>query len=141
MINLSCNFRGNSTTNIKWFIRLASNDNNQHMLLPPLKLYRRILRSHRNLSPVQKSIGDSYVKNEFRLHKNIDNPLHIVGFLTSWQDYWHIVSNGEWQEGTLSQQKLEKMSKEQVVQLYELMKEAQRLHDTVKTNDNPQNGK
>lgn len=96
-------------------------------LLPPLMLYRRLLRAHRVLPPVQRSVGDKYVKNEFKLHKNIDNPLHIVGFLTSWQDYLHMISNGEWQEGTLSKSTFDKMSLEQVGQLYELMKETEHV--------------
>jgi len=96
-------------------------------LLPPLMLYRRILRAHRVLPEVQRSIGDKYVKNEFNLHKDIDNPLHIVAFLTSWQDYLHMITNGQWQEGTLSKSSLEKMSPEQVGQLYELMKETERV--------------
>lgn len=48
-------------------------------LLPPLQLYRRILRVHRRkLEPEMRVLGDSYVKSEFRLHKNVENPLHIV---------------------------------------------------------------
>lgn len=97
-------------------------------LLPPLMLYRRILRAHRMLPEVQRSVGDKYVKNEFKLHKSADNPLHIVGFLTSWQDYLHIITNGEWQEGTLSKNALDKMSPQQVGQLYELMKETERIY-------------
>ena len=108
--------------------RLASHQSkDRDVLLPPLMLYRRILRAHRVLPEVQRSIGDKYVKNEFQLHKDIDNPLHIVGFLTSWQDYLHMISNGKWQEGTLSKSTLEKMSPEQVGQLYELMKESERV--------------
>jgi hypothetical protein len=47
-------------------------------LLPPLQLYRRILRVHRKLDPEMRVLGDSYVKNEFRAHKTVENPLHIV---------------------------------------------------------------
>lgn len=97
-------------------------------LLPPLMLYRRILRAHRMLPEIQRSVGDKYVKNEFKLHKSTDNPLHIVGFLTSWQDYLHMITNGEWQEGTLSKSALDKMSPQQVGQLYELMKETERIY-------------
>ncbi|CAH01110.1 Sdh7p [Kluyveromyces lactis] len=96
-------------------------------LLPPLQLYRRILREHRNLPTMQRELGDQYVKNEFKLHKSTDNPLYIVGFLASWQDYLHMITRGEWEEGTLSTDLLEKMSPEQVTQLYELMKEAEQL--------------
>lgn len=47
-------------------------------LLPPLQLYRRILRVHRKLDPELRVLGDQYVKSEFRAHRNWDNPLHIV---------------------------------------------------------------
>lgn len=96
-------------------------------LLPPLQLYRRILREHRNLPQVQRELGDQYVKNEFKLHKSTDNPLYIVGFLASWQDYLHMITNGRWEEGTLSSEFLDKMSPEQITQLYELMKETTNL--------------
>jgi hypothetical protein len=48
-------------------------------LLPPLQLYRRILRVHRKkLDPEMRVLGDGYVKSEFRAHRNVENPLHIV---------------------------------------------------------------
>lgn len=47
-------------------------------LLPPLQLYRRILRVHRKLDPELRILGDSYVKKEFRAHRSWENPLHIV---------------------------------------------------------------
>ncbi|SCW03029.1 LAFE_0G01376g1_1 [Lachancea fermentati] len=96
-------------------------------LLPPLQLYRRILREHKSLPLPQRELGDQYVKNEFRLHRETTNPLYIVGFLASWQDYLHMITKGDWVEGTLSAQVLEKMSPEQVGQLYELMKETEGL--------------
>lgn len=49
-------------------------------LLPPLQLYRRILRVHRKLDPELRVLGDSYVKKEFRAHRTAENPLHIVRF-------------------------------------------------------------
>ncbi|CAD6614657.1 BBL_G0013430.mRNA.1.CDS.1 [Saccharomyces cerevisiae] len=76
----------------------------------------------------QREMGDQYVRNEFKLHKDINNPLHIVGFLASWQDYLNMISNGGWKDATLSSETLEKLSPEQTVQLYELMKETQKLH-------------
>lgn len=69
------------------------------------------------------------MKSEFKLHRNTDNPLHIVGFLASWQDYLQMISKGDWVEGSLTSDVLEKLSPEQVVQLYELMKETQQLRD------------
>ncbi|EDO18969.1 hypothetical protein Kpol_2002p39 [Vanderwaltozyma polyspora DSM 70294] len=106
-------------------------------LLPPLQLYRRILREHKHLPTAQRELGDQYVKNEFKLHKDIDNPLHIVGFLTSWQDYLRMISRDGWKEERLSAAVLEKMSPEQVTQLYELMKETENIRNgTMKKGEN-----
>jgi hypothetical protein len=55
-------------------------------VLPPLPLYRRLLRAHRRyLPPAARVIGDEYVKAEFRRTKDTENPVHIIGFLTQWQ--------------------------------------------------------
>lgn len=53
-------------------------------LLPPLQLYRRILRVHRKLDPEMRVLGDSYVKKEFRAHRTAENPLHIVRYTGRW---------------------------------------------------------
>lgn len=101
-------------------------------LLPPLQLYRALLRAHVYKLPSEiRALGDQYVKAEFKAHKNIDNPLHIVGFLTQWQDYLREIDGGSWMQGKLKKQDLEKMSPEQVGQLYELMQETQKMgeHD------------
>jgi hypothetical protein len=48
-------------------------------LLPPIPLYRTILRTHRKrLGVEERVLGDMYVKAEFRAHKDIDNPVQIV---------------------------------------------------------------
>jgi hypothetical protein len=48
-------------------------------LLPPIPLYRTILRTHRKrLGIEERLLGDMYVKAEFRAHKDIDNPVQIV---------------------------------------------------------------
>lgn len=48
-------------------------------LLPPLPLYRRLLRAHRRHLPREmRLLGDEYVKAEFRAHRNVDNPAHMV---------------------------------------------------------------
>ncbi|ODQ78149.1 hypothetical protein BABINDRAFT_162822 [Babjeviella inositovora NRRL Y-12698] len=107
-------------------------------LLPPLKLYRAILRSHRKLPQLHRDLGDQYVKAEFKAHKSIDNPLHIVGFLTSWQDYLTMVDQGKWMSDEssgadklavqgLTMEMLDSMSEDQIVQLYELMKETKKV--------------
>lgn len=97
-------------------------------LLPPLKLYKAILRAHwRKLPSELRYLGDEYVKAEFKAHKSTDNPLYIVGFLTQWQDYLTSIDGESWQEGKITKDELDKMSPEQVGQLYELMQETQRL--------------
>lgn len=55
------------------------------ILMAPIKLYREILRSHRSLPPAMRAMGDDYVKAEFKRHKDIENPAHIVGFVSQWQ--------------------------------------------------------
>jgi len=92
-------------------------------LLPPLQLYRRLLRTHRRLLPPDmRVLGDEYVRAEFRLHRDIDNPVHIVGFLTEWQLYAQALEGDAWRGDRLDAGKIEKMSDEQVGQLYELMR-------------------
>ncbi|OCF36440.1 acetate non-utilizing protein 9, mitochondrial [Kwoniella heveanensis CBS 569] len=79
-------------------------------------------------------MGDSYIKSEFRLTRSTDNPLHIVAFLGQWKLYLDdlessISSRGDaadigtkqWRGRKLDSEAFEKMSKEQVGQLYELM--------------------
>lgn len=54
-------------------------------LLPPIPLYRRLLRAHRKHLPHEmRVLGDEYVKAEFRAHRNVDNPVHLVGRKLSW---------------------------------------------------------
>lgn len=102
------------------------------VLLPPIPLYRRILRAHRkHLSENMRLIGDNYVKSEFRSHRNIENPVHIVGrhfillkrvyldliviiyqvgFLTEWQMYAQKLEGGDWIREKMDPGKIEKMS-------------------------------
>lgn len=50
-------------------------------LLPPIPLYRRLFRAHRRHLPAEmRVLGDEYIKAEFRAHKNIDNPAHLVSY-------------------------------------------------------------
>ncbi|KAL2819680.1 hypothetical protein BJX63DRAFT_358769 [Aspergillus granulosus] len=91
-------------------------------LLPPIPLYRRILRVHRKkLDPEMRILGDSYVKSEFRAHRSTENPLHIIGFLTEWQLYAQKLEGDTWIGEKLDKGKLDKMSDQQLGQLYELM--------------------
>ena len=114
-------------------------------LLPAIPLYRRLLRLHRKkLDPEERVFGDTYLKAEFHRHKGIDNPLHIVGFLTQWQIYGQMIADkdakdkegvntgpgqsnevhGEgWKKGAEEwrmEYLLDKMSDQQVGQVYEL---------------------
>ncbi|KAI5861732.1 P-loop containing nucleoside triphosphate hydrolase protein [Durotheca rogersii] len=83
-----------------------------HMaLLPPIPLYRRLLRAHRNhLPPAMRVLGDQFVKAEFRAHRNVDNPVHLVGFLTEWQLYAQQLEGESWAGAKLDPAKIEKMS-------------------------------
>lgn len=56
-------------------------------ILPPLPLYRNLLRVHRRLPIEMRSLGDDYLKSEFKRHKQADNPVHIMGFLLEWNRY------------------------------------------------------
>jgi hypothetical protein len=85
-------------------------------------------------------MGDSYVKSEFRLTRGTDNPLHIIAFLSQWKIYLdelesslqaqlgQVARKGKgkatemtWSGRKLNVEAFEKMSGEQVGQLYELM--------------------
>ncbi|KAM5445091.1 hypothetical protein MaudCBS49596_007862 [Microsporum audouinii] len=98
-------------------------------LLPPIPLYRRLLRAHRRKLPADlRFLGDSYVKSEFRAHRNVENPIHIIGFLTEWQLYAQQLEGDSWADGKLDKAKIDKMSDQQIGQLYELMQ-------TIKSSD------
>ncbi|KAI5449028.1 hypothetical protein NCC49_005678 [Naganishia albida] len=100
-------------------------------LLPPIPLYRALLRSHRSLPEEMRYIGDSYVKSEFRRTQSTDNPIHIIGFLSQWKLYLDEVraeAAREKGEGAkpfsgrpLNTEFFEKLSDEQAGQMYELM--------------------
>ncbi|KAI9795805.1 MAG: acetate non-utilizing protein 9 [Piccolia ochrophora] len=91
-------------------------------LLPPIPLYRRLLRAHRrHLEPAQRTIGDQYVSAEFRRHRDVENPVHIIGFLTEWQMYAQAVEGDQWRGEKLDRGKVDKMSDQQLGQLHELM--------------------
>lgn len=71
-------------------------------------------------------LGDEYVKAEFRAHRSVDNPAHLIGFLTEWQLYAQKIEGDSWVGEKLDQAKIEKMSDEQLGQFYELMKAIQK---------------
>ncbi|KAF2716621.1 ACN9-domain-containing protein [Polychaeton citri CBS 116435] len=92
-------------------------------LLPPIPLYRRILRSHRKcLDHEMRVLGDKYVKSEFHAHREVENPVHIIGFLTEWQMYAQHIEGESWRGEKMDKAKIDKMSDEQLGQMYELMR-------------------
>lgn len=92
-------------------------------LLPPIPLYRRILRAHRKFLPHDmRVLGDQYVRAEFRAHKEVENPVHIIGFLSEWQGYAQQVEGDSWKGEKMDKGKVDKMSDEQLGQMYELMR-------------------
>jgi hypothetical protein len=56
-------------------------------MLKPSGLYRSILRAHKKFLPNDlRSIGDVYVKQEFKLHKTA-KPEQADAFMTEWTGY------------------------------------------------------
>jgi len=53
----------------------------------PLQLYRAILREHRHLPNQMKGIGDTYVKQEFQLHKGVEPGKQLDQFMVGWNNY------------------------------------------------------
>ena len=82
-------------------------------LLPPIPLYRRLLRAHRKHLPHDmRVLGDEYIKSEFRAHREVENPVHIVGFLTEWQTYAQQIEGERWRGEKMEKGKVDKMSGE-----------------------------
>ncbi|KAI4194198.1 MAG: hypothetical protein LQ346_003736 [Caloplaca aetnensis] len=71
-------------------------------------------------------LGDEYMKSEFRAHRNIENPIHIVGFLKEWQMYAQQVEGDSWLGDKMDKERIDKMSDQQLGQLYELMQAIQK---------------
>ena len=46
-------------------------------------LYKAILRLHKGMPPELKEIGDKYVKEEFKRHKDAEAPFVVV-FMKEW---------------------------------------------------------
>ena len=80
-----------------------------------VNLYRSLLRAHRQYLPTDmRSLGDAYVKSEFRLHAKkqpaeggdsststkTTTPEQLATFCTEWEKYLHqITSTGEQMKG------------------------------------------
>lgn len=56
--------------------------------LYPISLYRAILKAHRQLPSVDmQKLGNTYVRNEFKQHKQTNNPEHLRQFFLGWSQY------------------------------------------------------
>ncbi|XP_075443403.1 succinate dehydrogenase assembly factor 3, mitochondrial isoform X1 [Ascaphus truei] len=96
-------------------------------------LYRKILLLHRTLPLHLKALGDQYVKDEFRRHKNASSGEAKL-FMEEWEAYstvlWKQAKAGVRIPGVkgnfgtvLSEDKLNSLREEQIGQLHELMQE------------------
>ena len=57
-----------------------------------LLLYRTLLRTHEQiLIPSQRSLGDAMVKQEFRVHKKVQDEARAREFIKSWLQYLEIL--------------------------------------------------
>ncbi|RDA89846.1 hypothetical protein CP533_6302 [Ophiocordyceps camponoti-saundersi (nom. inval.)] len=114
------------------YVSSASTTTQPTALLPPIALYRRLLRAHRkHLSSPMRVLGDNYVKAEFRAHRKVDNPAHLIGFLTEWQLYAQKIEGDAWTGDKIDHEKIDKLSEEQMRQLFELMQAIQAHRQTV----------
>ncbi|XP_068189531.1 succinate dehydrogenase assembly factor 3, mitochondrial [Antennarius striatus] len=97
-------------------------------------MYKRILVLHRFLPLELKALGDQYVKDEFRRHKQASAE-EVKSFMTEWENYKDTLqaqvleSAGEQLQSVkfgadLSEEKFNSLQEEQIGQLYELMLES-----------------
>lgn len=91
-----------------------------------LRLYRRVLKLHKHLPLTSKALGDQYVKNEFRRHKNA-NPDQITKFIQEWKIYADLLERQQ-QQGdnfgsNISEEYLQNIDEDQLYQLYALHQE------------------
>lgn len=110
----------------------------------PLRLYRRILRVHRWLPRDLRSLGDQYVRSEFRMHRTVSDPATIQRFMHQWEAYTEqledqvegiqkgVQLDGEGASSRnrafgskLDPKMLDRMTDDQIQTLWELRKEAQ----------------
>ncbi|CAI5453275.1 unnamed protein product [Caenorhabditis angaria] len=97
----------------------------------PLFLYKSILRLHYGLPKEARLMGDTYVKDEFRRHKNAE-PSFVKPFIDEWTNYCVMLSKQLSSAGIrkgqigadLPADKLNNLSNEHIQQLVELRIEA-----------------
>lgn len=87
-----------------------------------LSLYRSLLRIHGAVLPAaQRALGDRYVREEFKAHKEVP-PAQADAFMKTWQEYWvHLArSRGDAIGRDLDKDTTEALSEEQAAKLDEL---------------------
>ncbi|XP_005099796.1 succinate dehydrogenase assembly factor 3, mitochondrial [Aplysia californica] len=92
-------------------------------------LYKALLKLHRGLPVQMKALGDQYVKEEFRLHKEA-KPEETEVFMQEWTKYYVTLAKQLGQRrhkqlvgNDLSPQMLDNLRPEQMGQLHELFVE------------------
>ncbi|PXF42189.1 Succinate dehydrogenase assembly factor 3, mitochondrial [Gracilariopsis chorda] len=107
-----------------------------------LSLYRRILRLHRlKLPDLQRSVGDQYVRQEFRAHRDV-KPEQEKQFLHQWEDYAaHLSLEADFfgLGRDLSKADVESLSDDQKAQLQRLQSSAASIgiQEKAEAGDNP----
>lgn len=93
------------------------------------RLYKTVLRLHRGLPLEIQSLGNSYVRDEFKRHKTC-NLAEANVFLNEWANYAISLAKQLGLQGpktsetlgkNLNSEDIEKLRDEQVYQLYELL--------------------
>uniref|UniRef100_A0A0N4ZST5 Succinate dehydrogenase assembly factor 3 n=1 Tax=Parastrongyloides trichosuri TaxID=131310 RepID=A0A0N4ZST5_PARTI len=99
----------------------------------PLILYKRILRLHYGLPKEMKILGDGYVKDEFRRHKDAP-PEYTLVFLKEWTEYCMSLSKQLSGKGlakgdfgkNINPNLIDQLDEDKLYQLYELKVEAEK---------------
>ncbi|KAF4751731.1 hypothetical protein FOZ63_000003 [Perkinsus olseni] len=100
-----------------------------------LDLYRKILRLHRTKLPtVMRSLGDAYVKKEFRMHlvQQACSDPQLKQFVAQWEKYYSTISEQEVVKGQrMSTAEKSQLNDAQKKQLKALRVEAKKLGSAV----------
>ncbi|XP_050440229.1 succinate dehydrogenase assembly factor 3, mitochondrial [Adelges cooleyi] len=101
-------------------------------------LYKTILRLHRGLPKELQELGQTYVKNEFRRHKNC-SPKEAHTFMVEWSKYTLTLSEqllkntkssiGFGKDLDTTPEVLNSFTDDQILQLYDMLKATTGIHD------------
>lgn len=96
-----------------------------------LRLYKSILSSHRILPGEMRFIGDAYVREEFKLHKNA-KPEHLRPFFEEWINYLQLMQSMDATSigKDLPAEEVAALSEEQRGKLVTMFNETQALFET-----------